>query len=63
MAGSEYDSTTHGANIHFDVTPGTRARVDVGGGHIRGREERKLLPIYQIAGLDPELMPRSPGRI
>lgn len=59
VAGSEYDSTTHRADVHFDVTPGTRARVDVQGAHLWGRTKRKLLPIYQIAGLDPELIQES----
>jgi outer membrane protein insertion porin family len=59
VAGSEYDPETHRANIHFDVTPGERAHVDVQGTHLWGRTKRKLLPIYQIAGLDPELIQES----
>ena len=59
MAGAEYDPTTHRADVRFDVTPGKRAHVDVEGAHVWGRTQRKLLPIYQIAGLDPELIQES----
>ena len=57
--GGEYDPETNRANIHFDVTPGEKAHVDVLGAHVWGRTKRKLLPIYQIAGLDPELIQES----
>ncbi len=59
MAGAEYDPSTHRADVRFDVTPGARARVTVEGAHLWGRTKRKLLPIYQIAGLDPELIQES----
>ena len=59
MAGAEYDLSTHRADIKFEVTPGARAHVIVGGAHLWGRTRRKLLPIYQIAGLDPELIQES----
>jgi outer membrane protein insertion porin family len=59
MAGAEYDPSTHRADIRFDVTPGERAHVVVEGVHLRARTRRKLLPIYQIAGLDPELIQES----
>ena len=59
LVGGEYDPETNRANIHFDVTPGEKAHVDVLGAHVWGRTKRKLLPIYQIAGLDPELIQES----
>jgi outer membrane protein insertion porin family len=59
MAGAEYDPATHRADIQFEVTPGERAHVKVEGAHLWGRTQRKLLPIYQIAGLDPELIQES----
>ena len=59
MAGAEYDPATHRADIQFEVTPGARAHVKVEGAHLWGRTQRKLLPIYQIAGLDPELIQES----
>ena len=59
MAGAEYDPATHRADLQFEVTPGARAHVKVEGAHLWGRTPRKLLPIYQIAGLDPELIQES----
>ena len=59
MAGAEYDPSTHRADVQFDVTPGERVHVVVEGAHLWGRTRRKLLPIYQIAGLDPELIQES----
>jgi outer membrane protein insertion porin family len=59
MAGAEYDPATHRADLQFEVTPGARAHVKVEGAHLWGRTQRKLLPIYQIAGLDPELIQES----
>ncbi len=59
LGGAEYDPATHRADIHFEVTPGERARVVLQGAHIWGRTQKKLMPIYQIAGLDPELIQES----
>jgi outer membrane protein insertion porin family len=59
MTGAEYDPDTHRADVHFEVTPGELVHVDVEGAHVWGRTQRKLLPIYQIAGLDPELIQES----
>ena len=54
--GAEYDPQTHRADIHFDITTGPPVHVKVEGAHIWSRTQRKLLPIYQQAGLDPELI-------
>ena len=59
MAGAEYDPATRWADIQFEVTPGARAHVKVEGAHLWQRTQKKLLPIYQIAGLDPELIQES----
>jgi outer membrane protein assembly factor BamA len=59
MAGAEYDPSTHRADVQFEVTPGVKAHVIVEGAHLWGRTRKKLLPIYQIAGLDPELIQES----
>jgi outer membrane protein insertion porin family len=59
MAGAEYDPATHRADIQLAVTPGGQVHVNVEGAHLWGRTQRKLLPIYQIAGLDPELIQES----
>jgi outer membrane protein insertion porin family len=42
--------------LHFDVTAGPHVHVKVEGAHLWGRTRRKLLPIYQQAGLNPELI-------
>jgi outer membrane protein insertion porin family len=59
LAGAEYDPATRRAEVHFEVTPGPLAHVRVEGARLWGRTRRKLLPIYQIAGLDPELIQES----
>ena len=59
LAGAEYDAATHRADIRFEVTPGALAYVKVEGAHVWGHTRKKLLPIYQIAGLDPELIQES----
>jgi|KBSMisStandDraft_5_1062788.scaffolds.fasta_scaffold03382_3 outer membrane protein assembly factor BamA len=59
LAGAEYDAATHRADIRFEVTPGALAYVKVEGAHLWGHTRKKLLPIYQIAGLDPELIQES----
>ena len=57
FAGAEYDpATTHRADIHFNITSGPPVQVKIEGAHIWSRTQRKLLPIYQEAGLDPELI-------
>jgi outer membrane protein insertion porin family len=59
LAGAEYDPATHRVEVHFEVTPGPLAHVRVEGAHLWGRTRRKLLPMYQVAGLDPELIQES----
>ncbi len=59
LAGADYDPATHRADIRFEVTPGALAHVKVEGPHLWGHTQKKLLPIYQIAGLDPELIQES----
>ena len=54
--GAGYDPSTHRADIHFHVTTGPLVHVKVEGAHLWARTQRKLLPIYQQAGLDPELI-------
>jgi outer membrane protein insertion porin family len=56
LAGAEYDHDTHRATVHFDVTPGPLVHVKIEGARLSSRARRKLLPIYQQAGLDPELV-------
>jgi outer membrane protein insertion porin family len=59
MAGAEYEPSTRRADVQFEITPGERAHVVIEGAHLWARTRKKLLPIYQIAGLDPELIQES----
>jgi outer membrane protein assembly factor BamA len=54
--GAEYDPSTHRADVHFKVTTGPPVHVNIEGAHVWARTRRKLLPIYEQAGLDPELI-------
>jgi len=56
LAGADYDRETNRAAVRFDVTPGPLVHVNVQGARLSSRARRKLLPIYQQAGLDPELV-------
>jgi outer membrane protein insertion porin family len=56
LAGAEYDAQTGRADVHFNVTPGPRAHVKIEGAHVWSWTQRKLIPMYQQAGLDPELL-------
>ena len=56
LAGAEFDPETHRADVHFNVTPGPRAHVKIEGAHVWSWTKHKLIPMYQQAGLDPELL-------
>jgi outer membrane protein insertion porin family len=56
LAGTEFDPETHRADVHFNVTPGPRAHVKIEGAHVWSWTQHKLIPMYQQAGLDPELL-------
>jgi len=56
LQGAQYDPATRLADVHYEITPGPRVHVKVEGAHLWARTRRKLLPIYQQAGLDPELI-------
>ena len=56
LAGAEFDPATHHADVHFTVTPGPRAHVKIEGAHVWSWTQHKLIPMYQQAGLDPELL-------
>src|SRR5207237_9061959 len=47
---------TNRADVQFKVTPGPRARVKSEGARVWSWTRRKLIPMYQEAGLDPELL-------
>jgi outer membrane protein insertion porin family len=56
LAGAEYDPGTNRADVHFKVTAGQVAHVKVEGAHLWSWTRRRLLPMYQEAGLDPEIV-------
>lgn len=56
LRGAEYDPAKRSADIHLNITPGPKVHVKVEGAHLWGRTRRRLLPIYQQSGLNPELI-------
>jgi outer membrane protein assembly factor BamA len=56
LGGAEYDPTTNRADVHFKVTLGQRAQVRIQGAHVWSWTRRKLLPMYEQSGLDPEII-------
>jgi outer membrane protein insertion porin family len=54
--GAEYHADTNRADIHFNVDTGPEVHVDVKGAHLWSWTRRSLLPVYQGAGVDPELV-------
>jgi outer membrane protein insertion porin family len=56
LANTEYDPSTNRADVYFKVESQAPVQVKVEGAHVWKRTLRKLLPIYEQAGLDPELI-------
>ena len=56
LAGAEYDSSSNRADVHFKVEPGELAHVKLEGAHLWSWTRHRLLPMYQQAGLDPEII-------
>ena len=56
LIGANYDPQTNRADIQFNVTPGPLIHVKVQGAHLWSWTQRRLLPLYQQVGLDPELI-------
>ena len=56
LIGADYDPATNRADIHFQVDEGPVAHAQVIGAHLWSWTKRRLLPIYQQNGLDPELI-------
>ena len=56
LAKAEYDPQTNHADVHFDVTPGELAHVEIQGAHLWSWTRHRLLPMYEQAGLDPEII-------
>jgi outer membrane protein insertion porin family len=56
LAGADYSPTSNRANVIYDVKTGPVIHVKVTGAHLWSWDRRKLLPVYQQAGVDPELI-------
>jgi outer membrane protein assembly factor BamA len=56
LIGANYDPETNRADVQFNVTTGPLVHVKVQGAHLWSWTRRKLVPLYQQVGLDPELI-------
>jgi outer membrane protein insertion porin family len=56
LAGADYSPASNRANVIYDVNTGPIIHVKVTGAHLWSWDRRKLLPVYQLAGVDPELI-------
>ncbi|MBV9182550.1 MAG: BamA/TamA family outer membrane protein [Acidobacteria bacterium] len=56
LVGAEYDPDTNRANIHFNVNTGPKVDAQVTGVHLWSWTKRNLLPVYQQAGINPEII-------
>lgn len=56
LAGAEYDPAANRADVHFKVTLGELVHVKIEGAHLWSWTRRRLLPMYEQAGLDPEIV-------
>jgi outer membrane protein insertion porin family len=51
-----YNPQTNRADVTFKVTQGPQIAVKIEGGHVWGRTQKKLIPIYQENAVDPDLV-------
>jgi outer membrane protein assembly factor BamA len=56
LAGANYDPKTNRADVIFNVTPGPVTHVRTEGARLWSWTRRRLLPIYQQVGTDPEIV-------
>ena len=56
LVGASYDPQTNAADVNFHVTTGPIVHVKIQGVHVWSWSRKKLLPVYQDVGLDPELI-------
>jgi outer membrane protein assembly factor BamA len=56
LIGATYNPETNRADINFHVTTGPVMHVKVEGAHLWSWTRRRLLPVYQGVGVDPELI-------
>ncbi|HWR16318.1 MAG TPA: POTRA domain-containing protein [Terriglobales bacterium] len=56
LLGADYDPATNRADIAFHVEPGPEINVDIQGAHVWSWTKKKLIPVYQQVGTDPEIL-------
>lgn len=56
LVGAAYDPETNRADISFNINTGPKVSVKVEGGHLWPWTRKKLLPVYQQAGVNPEII-------
>ena len=56
LISANYDASNNHANITFNVQSGPFIHVKVEGAHVWSRTKKKLLPVYQEVGIDPEII-------
>lgn len=56
LIGAEYDPATNRADIHFEVATGPKVRTEIIGVHLWSWTKQNLLPVYQQAGTNPEII-------
>ena len=56
LVGASYDPQTRKADVNFNVKTGPVVHVQLQGIHVWSWTKKKLLPVYQQVGLDPELI-------
>ena len=54
LAGAEYHADSNRADIHFEIDPGLKTRVEIAGAHLWPWTKKSLLPEYQGVGVDQE---------
>lgn len=56
LAGASYDPQTNRADIQFAVDPGPIVHVTVAGAHLWPWTRKHVIPLYQQAGVNPEII-------
>jgi len=56
LIGAEYDPDTNRADVHFNINTGLKVHARVTGVRLWSWTRRNLLPVYQQAGTNPEII-------
>ncbi len=56
LLGANYDAATNKADISFQVKTGPLIHVDIQGAHVWSWTKKRLLPVYDQVGADPEVI-------